>query len=134
MGAGDGRADDRSGAAARLVVARVGLEEYGLPAAIVRDVVPYRAPRPVPGSSMHVEGVITLRGVVVPVIDLRTSLGAGGSRPAGSAIVVVEIPGLTVGIVVDAVVAVEEARDAVASREVLMLDMVRLVAERPLAA
>lgn len=134
MGAGDGQASDRTDTARRLVVVRVGLEEYGLPASIVRDVVPYRAPRPVPGSSMHVEGVISLRGVVVPVLDLRMSLGAGGARPVVPAIVIVEIPGLTVGIVVDAVVALGGVREPAASRDVLVLDMVRLVAERPLAA
>lgn len=128
MGAGEWMADDRDTTTRAMMVVRVGLEEYGLPATLVRDVLPYRAPMPVPGSSMHVEGVIALRGAIVPVLDLRMRLGAGGARSARPAIVIVDIPGLIVGVVAD------EVRAVTATRDVPALDIVRLLAERPLAA
>lgn len=142
----DGAADAR-----RLVVVALGTEEYGLPAALVREVVGYSAPRPVPGSPMHVEGVINLRGRIIPVVDLRRRFGAGGARPDGAQIVVVAMPGLTVGVVVDETREVltlpagacrpqpggHDAVEGVATlrgRSVVVLDIFRLLAERPLAA
>jgi purine-binding chemotaxis protein CheW len=59
---------------------------------------------PVPKAPPFVEGVINLRGRIVPVLNLRRRLGvAGGERTAQSRIVVVNLHGRTVGLVVDTV-------------------------------
>ena len=58
----------------------------------------------VPGSKEWVAGLANLRGQLLPVIDLRTFLGAGSSRTARSArVLVAESSELLVGIVVDEV-------------------------------
>ncbi len=44
---------------------------YGLPVAEVREIVRAVLPVPLPGAPGAIEGVINLRGNVVPVIDLR---------------------------------------------------------------
>jgi purine-binding chemotaxis protein CheW len=46
---------------------------YGLPVAEVREIVRAVLPVPLPGAPRVIEGVINLRGTVVPVIDLRRS-------------------------------------------------------------
>ncbi len=46
---------------------------YGLPVAEVREIVRAVLPVPLPGAPGAVEGVINLRGTVVPVLDLRRS-------------------------------------------------------------
>jgi purine-binding chemotaxis protein CheW len=50
-------------------------ERYALPAMVVREIVHYRPPEPVPGAPPWVLGLITTRGEVVPVVDLAWVLG-----------------------------------------------------------
>jgi purine-binding chemotaxis protein CheW len=87
----------------QLVVFTLGAEEYGVPITLVQEIIRYTAPRPIPGSPSHVEGVINLRGRIIPVVDLRSRFGVYGDRPEESKIVIVEMSELTVGIVVDEV-------------------------------
>jgi purine-binding chemotaxis protein CheW len=89
--------------ARQLVVFTLGAEEYGVPITLVQEIIRYTAPRPIPGSSHHVEGVINLRGRIIPVVDLRARFGAHGERPEEAKIVIVELPEHTVGVIVDEV-------------------------------
>jgi purine-binding chemotaxis protein CheW len=58
----------------------------------------------VPNSPDFVEGVINLRGRVIPVIDLRRKLGMDRKpHDKNTRIIVVEVDGKTVGFIVDAV-------------------------------
>ena len=58
----------------------------------------------VPNAPSFVEGVINLRGRVIPVIDLRTKMGMPKKEADNNTrIVVIEISGKTVGFIVDAV-------------------------------
>jgi purine-binding chemotaxis protein CheW len=63
-----------------VLVFEVGDRRYGLPAADVRELVRAVAVVPLPGAPPGVEGVINLRGRVVPVLDVRARLGLP-SRP-----------------------------------------------------
>ena len=87
----------------QLVVFSLGPEEYGVPIKLVQEIIRYTDPRPIPGSSPHVEGVINLRGRIIPVVNLRQRFMAAGDRPDEAKIVIVELPGYTVGIIVDEV-------------------------------
>jgi purine-binding chemotaxis protein CheW len=49
-------------------------QRFGLPLTAVREVLPMAAPTPVAGSPA-IEGVLNLRGTVLPVLDLRRYLG-----------------------------------------------------------
>ena len=89
--------------ARQLVVFTLGAEEYGVPITLVQEIIRYTAPRPIPGSPPHVEGVINLRGRIIPVVDLRSRFGAFGERPEEAKIVIVELSEATVGITVDEV-------------------------------
>jgi purine-binding chemotaxis protein CheW len=138
----------------QLVVFSLAEEEYGIPITLVQEIIRYSAPRPIPGSPFHVEGVINLRGRIIPVVDLRARFGMGGERPDEAKIVIVEMETMVVGVVVDEVREVltvdaeqcepapEGAGDgdylqAVAKLEgrlVVLLDMPRLLGDRALAA
>jgi purine-binding chemotaxis protein CheW len=80
---------------------------YALDVAQLREIVRWRPPTPLPGAPGLIEGVIDLRGTLVPVIDLAGALGVQG-RGAGarSRIAVAEIDGLVVGLAVDAALEV----------------------------
>ncbi len=98
-------ADDDGAGAERFVVIDVGGEPYALPIADVDEVVrlPDALTR-VPRAPALVDGVMTLRGAVVPVVDAARRFGAAPA-PAGARrrVVVVDVGGLKAGLVVDGV-------------------------------
>jgi purine-binding chemotaxis protein CheW len=92
----------------QVVVFRLGAEEFGVPIESVQEIV--RVPdvlTHVPRAPASVEGVINLRGSVLPVIDLRRRLGLPtAERNDGQRIVVFLIRGVRTGFIVDAVAEV----------------------------
>lgn len=67
----------------------------------VEEVVPVAAPTRVPNAPAFVEGMIDLRGRVVPFVSLRKRFNVPGDPPAASRIVVVRLEGGYVGFLVD---------------------------------
>jgi purine-binding chemotaxis protein CheW len=86
-------------------------EVAGRPIAIdvaqLREVVRFEPATPLPGAPRMIEGVIDLRGALVPVVDLGRLLG-GEKLRAGprSRIAIAEVDGLAIGLAVDAAVEV----------------------------
>lgn len=88
----------------QLVVFGLAHENYGVDIAAVQTIVKVQPITPVPHAPAHVLGLINLRGVVVPVIDLRERLGMPRSeRTKDSRIVIVEIRRWQAGMLVDSV-------------------------------
>ena len=58
-----------------VLLLRLASELYGVPSASVREVVRYRAYTPVPGSPPSLPGILSQRGTVLPVVELRPLLG-----------------------------------------------------------
>jgi len=86
----------------QLVIFSLGGEEYALPISAVHEIIRYTEPRSVASASGNVRGVISLRGKIIPVIDLATSLGAASAvATEGSKIVIVEAASDMVGVIVD---------------------------------
>lgn len=82
----------------------VGTEEYGIDILRVQEIRSYEAPTRMAGAPRFVTGVTDLRGVMVPVVDLRLRLEAPDARhDASTVIVVLNLHGRVVGVVVDAV-------------------------------
>lgn len=67
----------------------------------VEEVVPFAAPTRVPNAPGFVEGMIDLRGRVVPFVSLRKRFGVGGEAPGTSRILVVRLERGVVGFLVD---------------------------------
>ena len=92
----------------QVVVFLLDKEEFGVPIASVQEIV--RVPETlihVPKAPVSVEGVINLRGSVLPVIDLRLRLGLQrGERSDRQRIVVFLIAGVRTGFIVDQVAEV----------------------------
>lgn len=88
----------------QLVTFGIGEEEFGIDILKVQEIIRTMSITKVPSSPPHVEGVINLRGKVIPVIDLRSRFDME-YRPHDSQtrIIVLEIHGMIVGFVVDAV-------------------------------
>ncbi|WPL15929.1 Chemotaxis protein CheW [Thiorhodovibrio winogradskyi] len=101
---GDNDNDDEE----QVVVFRLDKEEYGVPIASVQEIV--RVPEQlthVPKAPSFVEGVINLRGAVLPVIDQRRRFGlAKAERNDRQRIMVFLLNGLRTGFIVDSVAEV----------------------------
>lgn len=82
---------------------RLGAEEYGIDILCVQEIRGWDAPTRIAGAPADVLGVLNLRGVIVPVIDLRLRFGLPAAFDAVTVTVVLNLDGKTVGLVVDAV-------------------------------
>jgi purine-binding chemotaxis protein CheW len=81
--------------------------EYGVPITQVQEINRVTSPTKLPQAPDFVEGVINLRGKVIPLIDLKKRFGMEKSEyTEETRIVVVDIAGQTVGVVVDQVTEV----------------------------
>ncbi len=82
---------------------RVGSETFGVPISMVHEIVRVPAITAVPESPDCVEGVINLRGRIIPVVDLRKRFGeksvASGKK---NRILVAEVDSKMIGLIVDA--------------------------------
>ncbi len=88
----------------QLVSFNLGSEEFGIDILKVQEINRMVEITKVPQAPHYVEGVINLRGKVIPVIDLRTKFGLQAKeRDKNSRIVVCDVKGDIIGMVVDAV-------------------------------
>ena len=88
----------------QLVTFTLGKEEYGVDINKVREIIRLVEITHVPKAPSFVEGLINLRGTVVPIIDLRKrfDIQAAGDEKE-TRIMVVDVNGRTLGVIVDAV-------------------------------
>ena len=86
----------------QIVGFRVGKEDFGVPIGIVHEIVPMMEITAVPDSPTYIEGVINLRGRIIPVVDLRKRFAEAVVPNRRNRIMVAELDGHRVGLVVDA--------------------------------
>ncbi|WKZ31838.1 MAG: chemotaxis protein CheW [Thermodesulfobacteriota bacterium] len=88
----------------QLVTFRLGKEEFSLDILRVQEIIRHMELTRVPKTPDFVDGVINLRGKVIPVLDLRKRFGLGSDEMTNETrIIVVEVDDKTVGLKVDAV-------------------------------
>lgn len=86
----------------QIVGFRIGRETFGLPIAIVREIVRVPEITSVPNAPEYIEGVINLRGRIIPVVDLRKRFGEKVIQASKkNRIVVVELETRTIGLIVN---------------------------------
>jgi len=88
----------------QLVSFKIGNEEFGVDILKVQEINRMMEITTVPNAPEFVDGVVNLRGRIIPVIDLRTRLNMPrNEHDHNTRIVVVELSGKTVGFIVDEV-------------------------------
>ncbi len=68
-------------AAGSYLTFHLGGEEYGVPITTVREIIGTLPVTPVPASPPEMEGVINLRGKVIPVLSMRRRFGMPPAEP-----------------------------------------------------
>ncbi|MGV2114403.1 chemotaxis protein CheW [Agrobacterium salinitolerans] len=91
-------------AAMEIIAFHLGDQQFCIKTTSIREIRGWAAATPLPHAPPHVLGVMNLRGVVIPIIDLAARLGVRGSIDTNrSAIVVAEVGQSMIGLVVDRV-------------------------------
>lgn len=87
----------------KVIVFQLGEEEYAVDVKQVGSIERVLPITRVPKTPSYVKGVINLRGVVTPIIDLRLRFGMGeGEIGEASRILIVNVDQMDVGLIVDA--------------------------------
>ena len=88
----------------QLITFEIGGRRLGIDIMAVREIRAWSPATPLPNAPAHVGGVLNLRGVILPVMDLSHQLGWGKTDPDGRhVIIVIHIGEHLRGLVVDAV-------------------------------
>lgn len=82
---------------------RLGAEEYAIDILRVQEIRSYEKPTRIANAPPHLLGVTNLRGVIVPIVDLRMRFGLEAAYDAATVTIVLNVGARTVGAVVDAV-------------------------------
>jgi purine-binding chemotaxis protein CheW len=83
---------------------KLGAEEYGIDILRVQEIRSYEAPTRFANAPAYVKGVVNLRGVIVPILDMRLKFNLSQvNYDAFTVVIVLNIGSRVVGMVVDAV-------------------------------
>jgi purine-binding chemotaxis protein CheW len=90
----------------------LGQEEYGIEVSYVTEIIGIQPITSVPEVLSYVKGIINLRGKIIPVIDVRLKFGKMEVEYNNrTCIIVVEIRGISTGLIVDNVAEVLDISD-----------------------
>lgn len=82
----------------------LGAEEYGIDIHAVQELRGYEAVTRIANSPAYIKGVVNLRGVIVPIIDMRLKLNLGEpSYDQFTVVIIINLKGRMMGMVVDSV-------------------------------
>ncbi|MGJ7612066.1 MULTISPECIES: chemotaxis protein CheW [unclassified Variovorax] len=101
-----GSASSAAAVAARLEVVtfKLGEEEYGIDIQKVQELRGYDAVTRIANAPDYIKGVVNLRGIIVPIIDMRIKFKLGDpTYDQFTVVIVLNIGGRVVGMVVDSV-------------------------------
>jgi purine-binding chemotaxis protein CheW len=83
---------------------KLGAEEYGIDILKVQEIRGYEPPTRIANSPSFIKGVVNLRGVIVPIVDMRMRFGLHDVQySAFTVVIILSIASRTVGMVVDSV-------------------------------
>jgi len=98
------KADESRGELIQLVSFNLDQEEYGVDVLKVREIIRMPNVTRVPNTPQYVEGVINLRGKVIPIISMRKKFGlVEAENDKQTRIMVMDVEGELMGFIVDAV-------------------------------
>ena len=83
---------------------RLGAESYGIEILKVQEIRGYEAPTTIANAPAFIKGVINLRGVIVPILDLRVKFRLPDTKyDEFTVVIILNVASRVVGVVVDSV-------------------------------
>ncbi len=82
----------------------LGKEEYGIEILKVQEIRSYEQPTQIANAPEFIKGVVNLRGVIVPIVDMRIKFNLGEAKyDQFTVVIVLNVAGRVLGMVVDSV-------------------------------
>jgi purine-binding chemotaxis protein CheW len=82
----------------------LGKEEYGVDILKVQEIRGYEKVTPIPAAPAYLKGVVNLRGIIVPVVDLRIKFGLADPKyDSFTVVIILRLASRVIGMVVDGV-------------------------------
>jgi purine-binding chemotaxis protein CheW len=105
-------APEKTEVSRKFVTFMIGSETYGVEALKVQEIIGMMKITEIPNSYTYLKGVINLRGIVVPVVDMRLKFGMEGKDyDFFTVIIIIEVKNCPVGMIVDTVSDVIDLRE-----------------------
>ncbi|MFM9968788.1 MAG: chemotaxis protein CheW [Burkholderiales bacterium] len=83
---------------------RLGKEEYGMEILKVQEIRSWEQPTTIANAPSFIKGVINLRGIIVPIVDMRIKFNLGEANyDTFTVVIILNVAGRIVGMVVDSV-------------------------------
>lgn len=123
----------------QLVVFNLGLEEYAINISYAQEIIRIPQITKIPNVPNFIEGIINLRGKVIPVLDLKERFNINHTeRGIDSRLLVLVLEGMKVGIIVDDVSevikiekqSIEQLGDEISSISKESIEGISLIGER----
>jgi purine-binding chemotaxis protein CheW len=100
----DNAAQQDAGAGREFLAFKLGTEEYGIDILKVQEIRGYEAVTRIANAPEFIKGVINLRGIIIPVVDMRIKFKLGEPvYDQFTVVIILNINGRVVGMVVDSV-------------------------------
>ena len=97
-------AEDIVNNATEVLSFRLGGEEYAISILKVQEIRGYDAVTRIANAPDYLKGVVNLRGIIVPIVDMRIKFNVGAATyDAFTVVIVLNINNHTIGMVVDSV-------------------------------
>jgi len=90
----------------QFAVFSLGREYYAVDIGVIKEIIRPMKITPVPGAPRFIEGVINMRGDVIPVMEMRKKFEVEGEREADPRLIIVKVEDQWVGLIVDSVTEV----------------------------
>src|SRR4051794_39489052 len=101
---GNNMAEDIVNNATEVLSFRLGGEEYAISILKVQEIRGYDAVTRIASAPEYLKGVINLRGIIVPIVDMRIKFKVGEAKyDPFTVVIILNINGHTIGMVVDSV-------------------------------
>ncbi len=82
----------------------IGGQRYGIPISLVMEIIGMQSVAEVPEFPAYAKGIINLRGLIVPLIDVNVRVGCEEKEyTEKTCVIVVNVRGIEVGLIVDGV-------------------------------
>lgn len=86
------------------IIFTVGSEEYGIGILAVREIRGWTPENRLPNLPPHIRGIINLRGIIIPILDLRARFGGGATEATKThVVIVIQVGAMSRGLLVDAI-------------------------------
>lgn len=100
----DGGKEDEFQEREQFIGLKIGQEEFLLSITTIHEIIMLAPITFVPHAPEYVDGVINLRGTIIPAINMRKLMGVARGKPSGtSRIVITRFEGVTFGLLVDGI-------------------------------